>query len=363
VRLLKLMAVLGLDGRGFRAGLKEAEVGAGKFARGLKSQIASAFSAAAFTAYIKNVTEAVTRIKDLSEQYRITTDEVQQTDAALKRQGLQFEDLAGAMNKLAHARREAVEKDGDAREAFENLGATVADLKNPFLRHYDLLLKIANGGNTANMTIREESDLMELLGLKSLKLLSSLREIGDMKGVDIISEDAVQRIDRAEKGLSRIWSNLKAIAAEKMSDALLFWGEGVGLTTDNAWERRAKEANKPLTKEEIESANAAKRERMERDRRSAEQGLYTENKDAKEQFRKDEMHTFGKAFDIKAPSLSGIAASGGYSGGIANLDPRLFIEQNQLTELKSINAQLKQLQTIVGGKLGSGTGLLGVLTR
>src|SRR5688572_4197972 len=109
MRLLKLMAVLGLDGRGFKAGLKEAESGAGKFARGLKSQIAGAFSAAAFTAYAKNVTEAVTRIKDLSEQYRMTTTEVQQTDAALKRQGLQFEDLAGSLNKLAAARREAVE--------------------------------------------------------------------------------------------------------------------------------------------------------------------------------------------------------------------------------------------------------------
>lgn len=363
MRLLKLMAVLGLDGRGFKAGLKEAESGVTKFARGLKGQIAGAFSSAALAAYVKNVTETVTRIKDLSEQYRITSTEVQQADQAMKRQGLTFENLASSLSRLAAARREAVEKPGEMREAFKALKVDITDLNNPMLRHFDILLKIANSTDAANMTIREESDLLEILGVRSLKVLSSLREIGDMKGVNIIEEDAIDRIDRADKALTRFKDNAKSWAADKMNTALLFWREGVGLTTDNAWERLAKENAKPLTKEQKAAALERLRNERQANQRSAEQGLFTVDKDVKETPVKDEGRSLGKAFDIRAPSLPGLAASGGFSGGIASLDPSLFIQRNQLTELKSINVQLKQIQTIIGSKLGSGAGLLGVFSR
>lgn len=365
------MAVLGLDGRGFKAGLKEAEVGVAKFAQGMKGQIAGAFSSAAMLAYMKNVVDAVGRIKDLSEQFRITTDEVQQTDAALKRQGLRFEDLQGVIGKLAAARREAVEKDGDARASFKELKVGLEDLNNPFLRHYDLLLKIANATDTKNMTAREEAELLELLGIRSLKLLSSLREIGNMQGVKIIDEDTIGRIDRAAKAAGRLKDNIKAIAADRMNTAILFFGEGVGLTTDNEWERTAAENARPMSKKEVAERSAREYFKQHQKWLEENEGLFDVGKDDVPAASTYDTEMAGRAsykgkvgrLGINAPSLPGLAQSGGFSGGIASLDPSLFIQQNQLSELKAIKAELKVLQTIVGGKLGASSGLLGMLTR
>lgn len=347
--VLNLTARLGIDGRGFRAGLKEAEVASNRFARNLKAQLLAVFSVAAMVGFLRGLAETVGRIKDLSEQYSITTDEVQRADVAMKKNGLQFEMLGQSLQKLGSARREAAEEGGELLALFDKYGVTLADLQNPQLRTYDLLLKIASAIRGQNLSAREQIELTDLLGSRAHRLITTLQQLHEFDQIAIIDRSEIDQIDEANKKLEEMKRKLMVIAAYGVTEAARNPKQFIGdylrsippiaplpAALNLLGQLIEKSSPKPgapaLT--ELDIANA----QIDKSNRNAEarsrEKLFDE---------KVKKHGTSRAFQMSTPGLSGIAAGGGFSAGIAGLDPGLFIQQNQLAALKSIDAKVGRL--------------------
>jgi len=216
---LRLTARLGLDKTGFDAGMTKATNQVMSFGAGLAAQLAGAFSVAAMAQYLNGLTDTVTRIKDLSEQYGVTAGEVQKADFALKQSGLRFEDLSSALTALGRHRRDAAEGNEELLKTFDRFGITLENLNDPALRTFDILQKIAAAQKEGNLTAQEQVALMDLLGPRAAKLVNILSDLGTTK-IDVISDDAIQRIDAAVKYLERFKQKLDQIAATKLAQVL-----------------------------------------------------------------------------------------------------------------------------------------------
>ena len=350
--ILSLLAKLGIDGRGFKAGLKEAEAATNKFAGNLKTQLAAAFSVAAAGAFVKGLADTVGRIKDLGDQYGITTDEVQKADVALRQNGLQFENLGQSLQKVGQARRDAVEGNDELRDSFARYGVTLADLNNPQLRNYDLILKIAAAIKDQNLTARDQVELTDLLGHRSLKLLTTLQELHKFDSLKIFTAEDVQRIDQANKKLEELHRRLKVFAAESLTaiPSMRFSDFWTPLFKPEFLEKLGVDSTAtpgadagPMSKEGVAAANAAKHLRMQQEAEAGKETLFEVDKKDKQKKRKSDLLGFASGLVYNVPKPSGFAAGGGFSGAVATLDPRMHIEEGQLQELRHINSGIAEL--------------------
>ena len=207
--LLSLVAKLGLDSTGFQQGINKASKQASQFGSSLKATLAAAFSVAAVGAFVRNLGEAVGRIKDLSEQFGVTTTEIQNVDFALKQGGMAFEDFGQAMSKMGQARRDAVEGNMELRATFEKYGLTVEKLNNPQLRSFDLLMMMSEAMSGMNITAREQVEIQDILGPRAAKLANILGSLSTTKPPDIFKDEDIERIDKAGKSLEKVYSTIQ----------------------------------------------------------------------------------------------------------------------------------------------------------
>lgn len=255
--LFNLIFTLGINNGPFKAGLKASQNLAKDHAQNLKRHFAGIFTVAAVGAWINSVKDATGRIKDLSEQTGITTDEVQKADFALKQSGLAFEDLSGAMNKLAGARRDAVEGNAELRASFEKFGLSVRDLNDPQTRNFDLLMKISKAMADGSVKSDTQTQIMDLLGTKAGKLAFVLKDLATIEPPDLFKEEDIKRIDESTKALERF-----KFVAQTLT------GEGIGRGFDlidsltGKHKERLQEADRPISLDELQAASRAKKERM-----------------------------------------------------------------------------------------------------
>src|SRR5689334_4060553 len=123
---------LSLDGSGWQKTITQAGNQVSHFGNdiltGLKGQIAAAFGVGAIIEFGKRVVQDITHIKDMAEQFSITTDEVQTLGRAAEHIGLTFDDVGTAISRLGKARREAGEGNLDMLETFQKFGVEMRDI-------------------------------------------------------------------------------------------------------------------------------------------------------------------------------------------------------------------------------------------
>jgi hypothetical protein len=232
--LLSLVAKLGLDTTGFQQGINKAGKQASQFGSQLKNQLASAFSVAAVTAFARDLAQTVNRIKDLSEQFGVTTDEVQRIDFALKQSGLAFEDFGMAITKMGGARKEAVENAGDLREAFERYGLTLDKLNSPLRSNSSLVIELANNMAKGGISTKEQADMVEMFGTKASKLATVLANLQDVEVPAMFSNEDIERVDKLTKSLEALSLQLKVIAATTFGGAIDTFTKAIqSVTTKN----------------------------------------------------------------------------------------------------------------------------------
>ena len=182
--------------------------------------IAAAGAGAAYLA--KQGLNAVSEVKDLSEQSDLSTTSVQRLKKAAENSGLEFRHFATSLAALEGSRRNAGEGDEDSRKQFERFGVTLADLQNPAMTTLDILNKIGQAIIGVKLDPRQSQDLRDLGGKHLPKLGNALRELQGMgpDGIDIISEGAVKRLDGINKGVESIMRKVRGFSAEWM-DVLL----------------------------------------------------------------------------------------------------------------------------------------------
>lgn len=351
--ILNLTAKIGADGSGFKAGLKELGTAVNQFAGNLRGQLTAAFGVAGTAAFLKDLAETVSRIKDLADQYGITTDEVQRADVALHKNGLQFENLGRSIQKVGAARREAVEGNMTLRETFKKYGASLNDLRDPQVRNYDLILRIAEATRGQNLTAQEQIQLTDLLGDKSYKLLTTLQTLKEFEGIDIFSEFDIKVIDDANKKLDEMIRKLKILAASGIVEAQRNPAQVIGDYLEEVATMTGgpasliigkllqKFGNKPVNAPPLEPLDVVRGNIEKSDRISAAKKkgkMFELDKDLKK-------HGGNLNFGGAGVTPGGFGAAGGFSAGfISGFDPKTFIEQSQLVELQKINDKLEAIK-------------------
>lgn len=224
--LLSLVAKLGLDSTGFQQGINKASKQASQFGSSLKTTLAGAFGAGAMIAFAKGIAETTNRIKDLSEQFGVSTDDVQNIDYAMKQSGLSFEDFAAAMTKMGPARREAALGNEELAATFQKFGVTAEDLQNPLLSNKDILMKVADAMRGTNVTAADQAAIMDLLGPKAAKMANVLAGLDGFQAPSLFSEDDINNIDQITKELEVFWRDVQ-IGAVESTKSIMDWGKDI----------------------------------------------------------------------------------------------------------------------------------------
>lgn len=210
---LNLKAILGLDGTGFRVGLKQAESLSMQFSARFKQEMAAAFGTAALVAYGKSVVEAADRILDLSDRLDVSTQTLQEWEYALKKNGVAVDELASFFERLSVSRDEALSGNQKTIESFKALGVTMDDLKKK--RIEDIAKLIGN----------------KVQGSDTQNIISQLRDIGGKSAGSLIPvfKDGLDELAQAAHNAGQALDNetllaLKEIKIEAQNIANIFKG-------------------------------------------------------------------------------------------------------------------------------------------
>jgi len=205
--IFSFLAKLGLDTTDFQAGVKRAQSSAAGLGKGLNSHLgasfkslganmAAAFSVAAVTGFASKVAETAGEIKDMSELLGVSTDEVQRLQIASEEAGISFAKIVGAFQKIEQKKAEALTGDEKSAGLFGLLGI------DPNGNSIDILKAAVDASEKG---AKENAAAFELLGGKVVHLKRVVQELNSLPKVDLISEQAINKIDEAEKTASRMW--------------------------------------------------------------------------------------------------------------------------------------------------------------
>lgn len=215
---------VGVRNAAFRSGLEQMRSSAKKFSADIKSMFIGAFAAGAIVAGLRSVLEKGDEIGDLAQRFRISAEELQRLGFAGQATGTSMEAVARGIEKLRIAQADAVEKNGEARRAFAQMGVTLEELRR--MPTEELFQRTANavqaaGSETEKLSIatavfgnRIAGELIPLLNLGGAKI----RELGGSAGV--MSEETVAALGAAKDEIERIQQTLTVAVGWLMANVL-----------------------------------------------------------------------------------------------------------------------------------------------
>lgn len=220
---IKVQGVLDLDGSGWDRTLRKAEEGVNHLGHEglseLKGMVGEAFTVGAVIEFTRRTIEAIAQIKQFSEQFGITTDEVQELQRAARHVGLEFGDVGRAILKLGEARRKAGEGSEKEQHAFERFGVTMADINNRGLSTVDLMKRMTASIEEMKSSQNALNLFGDLVGVKGEKVMAVLDELGHMPPIALITPEQITEIDEAKKKLEDLKTLAEVMAAKPISDA------------------------------------------------------------------------------------------------------------------------------------------------
>lgn len=119
---LSLIAKLGLDGKGFQAGLAKANRDTRNFASGIKRQFVGMFGVAAIGVAIKRATDYADEINNLSRRLGVTSKALQEFNYAANLSGSDLKTVATSLQRVQEAQERLKNGNKQAEESFKRLG-------------------------------------------------------------------------------------------------------------------------------------------------------------------------------------------------------------------------------------------------
>ena len=216
-----LMAILGLDGSQFKAGLDNASKMASSagekitesWGHHLKEGLAGMVTLGALERVIHSTLEYGEQVSMLSQRLGIGTDAVQAWDYALKMNGTSIGDQAKTFEKLAMSRKKAMEGDDKMLASFRALGVTVDDLKSKRLE--DVMLQIAEAFQAGDPQ-KLIADLREVGGKGVGQLVAAFRDglpdlVKEAKDMGVVmGEEVVNGLREAGDKSKTVWMEIVA---------------------------------------------------------------------------------------------------------------------------------------------------------
>lgn len=202
--IFSLIAKLGLDGTAYESGLKRATSLTDKFRSSLVSQLGSALSVAAVTAFAAKIVQTADAIGDLSEQLNISTDDVQRLQVLASQTGISFEAMGKAITKVSEERLKAVEEGGKARQYFKALGIDVAELNKNSISNIEILARMGAAHDEAGRSAATQSAMIGILGDKAFKAATAISKIKEQGEIKLINKDEIDAIGRLADRLDEL---------------------------------------------------------------------------------------------------------------------------------------------------------------
>jgi hypothetical protein len=170
---LNIRAMLSLNASGFQIGMKQAQSQAKAFAHEIKAELARAFGTAALLEFSRRIIETADHIGDLSSEFGISAQSLQEWFYAAKKTGSSADDVEKFFAAIAESKQNAIDGNEKAIESYQRLGLSVLQLSH--LRVDDIGKKIGEAFRTG-----DPQELLPFLrdigGKTARKLIPAFRE-------------------------------------------------------------------------------------------------------------------------------------------------------------------------------------------
>lgn len=238
MNILTLAAALKLDGTGFKAGLKEAEVSASRFgskvAKDVGSKLSGAFAIGTLAFGAKSLIDYNSTIKDTAEAMGISIQAFQEQSYWITQNGGEVSDLKAAYIGLSKARRTALEGDLGKQSIFEALGINMDELKT--LPIEDIFKRAAESFRTIDFGSDKIAAVMEIFGKAGTSVIPALEQsLSD-------AADEAQRLGQvirsetvtALEELGDKWDQIGGGIINGLSETLLFFVRSIDFAATTA---------------------------------------------------------------------------------------------------------------------------------
>lgn len=217
--LFSLIFTLGVDRKPLEKGLKEAKNNVSSFGDEVKGTLAKAFAIGAIGAYAKTLVDAAGKLADLSARAGISTTALQEIDFAAKQSGSSMEDFVDVLQKVAKARKAALDDNtGAEAKSFARFGVFADSLKSARLE--DIVGMIADEMQRMGDSQLYIADALEIMGKGAGSVIPTmasdfnrLRDAAKESGV-IVSELATQNLDQWGDKFDVFGMKVKKVASE-----------------------------------------------------------------------------------------------------------------------------------------------------
>lgn len=245
----KLTLKLNTDGRGFRAGMQKARTSVSRLRShvatqmgGMMKQFGAIIAVALIAQQVKKTIEWGTRMRDLADQFGVTTTFAQQMDYAMKQTGMDAEIGFKAMKKMAIQQSLSIDELTSKLtaqvklDAFGKLGISMAQLKT--LKPEELFLQIAKNLKNCDASSADlQRALQDVFGKGSSQLLIAfnadlaamferLSELGA-----VVDEDAIRRLGAIGDKMEEFKTQNRAVWADMTNFFAETWMGFVNLIT------------------------------------------------------------------------------------------------------------------------------------
>lgn len=197
----------------------------GEFAKSTVMGFGAAAGIVGIGEIVKSTIEAAEHIRQLSKEFRVSTDTIQIWEKGAHMAGMTAEDIGNAMNKLKKAREDALSGSATSiktRDAFGTFGVGIDDLNDKALTTEDIMDRIRDNASGHPITDKEDAEGMVLMGRGGAKVLSAMQEIHDLGPVHMIDKEDIEKLHEADEKLREIKKDLTVGAAQILGGSTKF---------------------------------------------------------------------------------------------------------------------------------------------
>jgi hypothetical protein len=211
-----LMAILGLDASSFQAKLTHSQRYASEVGKSIGESLMhpmkEALGAFAVGMVIKGAFEAADHIKNLSREFRVSAETIQEWDIAARRVGMTAEDIGNALNRLKRARDKAVSS--GSLGGFAEFQVPMAALKDATITTEQVLERMIEVAGGENITDAQDVAGMELMGKSGAKILSAFQALHDLGPVTLLKDEEVEKMHEAVEGFEELKRQAASLAGK-----------------------------------------------------------------------------------------------------------------------------------------------------
>lgn len=224
-----LKAMLGLDGKGFKAGIssagKQVDSFAGKMSS-VKNQLAGAFSAVAIANYSKEVVNLASHISDIAGQTGMSVSSWETISRVAGDAGVNIAKVENSMLKVRQSQDEALASGGLMADAWKTLGVTIDEVAA--LRTDELFQRMSDAIVQSNRGAAEMQAITAIIGQDSAPaMLEIFQRIGS---------EGIEPIKKGLQEVGAIFSDELAAKLDMFGDRMAqqsntvkrMWGAALG---------------------------------------------------------------------------------------------------------------------------------------